>query len=60
LSSETGAHQELPLDILASEALWPSEEAEALNDESGNLFLSCNSGLKYRVKYHQSPPKVWK
>ena len=45
MSSETGAHQELPLDILASEALWPSEEAVALNDESGNVRWSCNTGL---------------
>jgi hypothetical protein len=50
VSSETGAHQELLLDILASEALWPSEEAEALNDESGNLCLSSNV----------RPPKILK
>jgi hypothetical protein len=39
-----GAHQELLLDILASEGLLP-EEAEAVNDESGNLCLSSNRGL---------------
>ena len=46
MSFETGAHQELPLDILASEALWSSEDAEALNDESGNLCLSSKSSLR--------------
>ena len=44
-SSETGAHQELPLVIRASEALCPSEELVAVNDESGNLSLSSNNGL---------------
>ena len=42
---ETGAHRELPLDILASEALRPPEEAKALNEESGNLCLFSNNGV---------------
>jgi hypothetical protein len=52
LSSAAGAHQELPLDILASEGLRPSEEAEAVNDESGNLCLFSNRGLS------QIKPKI--
>jgi hypothetical protein len=54
LPCETGAHQELALDILASGGLQPSEETEAVNVESGNLCLSPNSGCG------QIWPKIWK
>lgn len=53
-----GAHQELPLDNLESDALWPSVEAEALNDESVNLSLSSNSGRPRRRYHEKGAPEI--